>query len=543
MIQLRPYQQAAIDQTYAYWSEGRGNNPIIIAPTAAGKSLILAQMIKDMCAHQGTRIYVLSHLKELLTQDAEELQKLYPAADIGFFSAGLNQKDLTHQVTFAGIQSVHGQAQSAPPPDVVFVDECHLIPKKSTTRYGGFLKEIKALNPKVKVIGLSATPYRLDSGMLTEGRDAIFDGISYDIPVLDLIKQGFLSPVISKGGIQKIDLTNVHKRGGEYIDSELAAAACDPDLVKAACAEIVDLGETRKSWIVFASGVNHANMIKHEMDMHEIGSEVITGTTDKTTRAKLLADHKAGRLKCLIGIGVLTTGFNSPATDLVALMRATMSTSLFVQMVGRGMRIAPDKKDCLLLDFGNNVIEHGPIDQINPQRGGQSEGGEAPAKECPSCQAIVFAGCRECPMCGHAFPAPELNHSSSAYGGAVMSDQLEPKWLNVSDVWYSRHQKKDKPDSVKVAYSCGLTTINEWLCPSHSGYALQKYTERKHKLGALATSTDEALDECEGWNRPSRILVKPNGKYFDIVQFDYTVTIKEPTYAQSDEEILASIPF
>ncbi len=544
MIQLRPYQREAIDKTYNYWGNGR-SHPIIIAPTAAGKSLILGQMIKEACAYPGTRIYVLSHLKELLEQDAEELLKLDPHADFGFYSAGIGQKNLRRQVTFAGIQSVYQQANNAPPPDIIFVDECHLIPKKATTRYGAFLKDIKKLNPKVKIVGLSATPYRLDSGMLTEGKDAIFDGISYDIPVLDLIEQGYLSPIISKGGIQKIDLSNVHKRGGEYIESELATAASDPDLVKAACAEIVDLGENRKSWIIFASGVDHANMIKHEMDMHEVESEVITGTTSKVDRARLLKDHKSGKLKCLIGIGVLTTGFNSPATDLVALLRATMSTALYVQMVGRGMRIAQGKTDCLLLDYGNNVIEHGPIDKVNPTKGGGGDGdGEAPAKECPDCQAIVFAGCQQCPMCGHAFPPPELNHNSRAFGGAVMSDQVEPEWLDVTDVWYSRHQKKDKPDSVKVAYSCGLTTINEWLCPEHGGYAQQRYVSRRMWLGATADTTNEALDEAEGWNRPSRILVKPKGKYFDIVQFDYTVQIKkEVEHAQTTQEILDEIPF
>jgi DNA repair protein RadD len=139
-LTLRPYQQAAIDALYDYWASGRGNDPIIVAPTGAGKSLILAKLIEDALSYPGTRILMLTHVRELIEQNAKELVGILPDVDLGFYSASLNQKRLDRQVTFAGIQSIWQRAPDiVPPPDLVLIDEAHLVPKKTSTRYGSFL--------------------------------------------------------------------------------------------------------------------------------------------------------------------------------------------------------------------------------------------------------------------------------------------------------------------------------------------------------------------------------------------------------------------
>jgi len=195
-LELRDYQQAAIDGLYDYWAAKRGDNPIIVAPTGAGKSLIIAKLIEDALAYPGTRILMLTHVAELLMQNAEELVGMLPGVDLGFYSASIGQKRLDRQVTFAGIQSIWQQAENMiPPPDLVLIDEAHLVPKNTTTRYGKFLDDLKQCNPAVKVVGLTATPYRLDSGYLHKGKGALFDGIAYDIPVGMLMDQGYLAPV------------------------------------------------------------------------------------------------------------------------------------------------------------------------------------------------------------------------------------------------------------------------------------------------------------------------------------------------------------
>ena len=526
MFDLRPYQRAAIDGLYNYWAAKKGDNPLIVAPTGSGKSLIIAHLVKDAMSFPGTRVLVLTHVKELLEQGAAELLTLYPEADIGFYSASLKKKTLRHAITFAGIQSIHKKAfQMMPPPDLVIVDECHLIPRSDNTRYNKFLSDLKLANPGVKIVGLTATPYRLDSGWLHKGEGAIFDGIAYDIPIADLMEQGFLAPVVSKAGARKIDLTNVGHRGGEFIESELAKAASDPELVRETVAEIVEYGAERKAWLIFACGVIHANMLRDEFEALGVEAHVVTGGDGMTERTEKIERFRRGDYRCLINVNVLTTGFNVPHVDLVALVRATESAGLYVQIVGRGTRIAPGKTDCLVLDYGENVIRHGFIDKVRPKIKGKTEDGTAPCKECPDCKTIQHAAMRNCIECGYAFPPPVLNHGNRAYSGAMISTQVQAEWVAVDDVGYSKWRKEGKPDSIRVTYYCGLIKISEWICPDHGGYAAERYIKRKAALGAQANTTEEAMSECDTWTKPSRIKVKPNDKndkFYDIVQLDYT---------------------
>ncbi len=523
MLDLRPYQRAAIDGLYNYWSDKKGDNPIIVAPTGSGKSLIIAHLIKDAMSYPGTRVLILTHVKELLEQNASELVALYPEADVGFYSASLKKKVLRKPITFAGIQSIHKRAYDmVPAPDLVIVDEAHLIPKTDGTRYNKFLSDLRICNRGVKVVGLTATPYRLDSGWLHEGDNAIFDGIAYDIPVADLMEQGFLAPVISKSGVKTIDLSNVGKRGGEYIESELAKAASDPELVTETVAEIVRYGAERKAWLVFACGVNHAELLRAEFETHGIAADVVTGADGMSSRADKIERFRRGESKCLINVNVLTTGFNVPHVDLVAMVRATESTGLYIQIVGRGTRTAPGKENCLVLDYGDNVMRHGFIDKIKPKIKGRTEDGEAPVKKCPSCLTVNHAAVRVCVECGHEFPPPQFNHGTKAYSGAMISTQVQAEWVDVDDVGYSRWRKEGKPDSIRVTYYCGLIKVSEWLCPDHGGYAAERYQKRMPSLGASAMTTEDAIQECDQWIRPSRIKVKPNDKFHDIVQLDYS---------------------
>ncbi len=523
MLELRPYQRAAIDGLYNYWSDKKGDNPIIVAPTGSGKSLIIAHLIKDAMSYPGTRVLILTHIKELLEQNASELIALYPEADVGFYSASLKKKVLRKPITFAGIQSIHKKAYDmVPAPDLVIVDEAHLIPKNYGTRYNKFLSDLRICNRGVKVVGLTATNYRLDSGYLHEGDNAIFDGIAYDIPVADLMEQGFLAPVISKSGVKTIDLSNVGKRGGEYIESELAKAASDPELVTETVAEIVRYGAERKAWLVFACGVNHAELLRAEFETHGIEADVVTGADGMSARAEKIERFRRGGSKCLINVNVLTTGFNVPHVDLVAIVRATESTGLYIQIVGRGTRIAPGKENCLVLDYGDNVMRHGFIDKIKPKIKGRTEDGQAPVKKCPECLTVNHAAVRVCIECGHEFPPPQFNHGTKAYSGAMISTQVQAEWVDVDDVGYSRWRKEGKPDSIRVTYYCGLIKVSEWLCPDHGGYASERYQKRMPSLGASAMTTEDAMQECDHWIKPRRIKVKPNDKFHDIVQLDYS---------------------
>jgi len=522
-MKLRPYQDDAINALYNYWIEGKGKNPIVSACVGAGKSLLIAKIVQDATEnYEGTRILMLTHLAELIEQNAVELKKVYPKADIGIYSAGLNKKDKKHNILYAGIQSIAAKIHTFDPFDLVLIDECHLVPKNTSTRYGKTLETLRLMNPKVKVIGFSGTPYRLDGGYLHEGKNALFDGVAYDIGIKDLVEQGFLVKPIGKGAVNKIDLSNIHLKNGDFDESELSVAVSSDDVIESSVNEIVKIGENRKAWMVFCVSIKHAEKVKDALISRGITTDLITGSIDQQQRNNITSAFKNGELRCLISIATLTAGFNAPITDMVVILRATMSTSLFVQMCGRGLRLSPNKNDCIILDFGGNVERHGTLDNIIvPKKKGGSGDGKAPAKECPSCHSMLHAASSFCPDCGHEFPPPEINHRDRAYNGEILSQTIEPLIVPVDNVRYSRHTKAGSPDSVKITYQCGFSLFHEWVCLEHEGYAKQKADSFIASLGGHSTNVNEALFECDGWDTPKTLTIMKDGKYTKILKKDY----------------------
>jgi DNA repair protein RadD len=523
MIHLRPYQRSALDATYDFWRRG-GGNPLIVAPCGAGKSVIIAALCQEaLSSWPGTRILMLTHRKELLEQDGAELAALWPEAPLGYYSAGLRRRDTIAPILFAGIQTFHRVAGDFDAWDLVIVDEAHLIPKSAETMYGSTLRYLGLANPDVRVVGLTATPYRLDSGPLSGG--GLFDAVAYEIEVQTLVDAGHLVPVVARGGHARADLRGVHRRGGEFVPAEAEAAFRAAGLVRRAVDEVVAAGADRRAWLLYCSGVAHATDVLEELRGRGVDAEIVTGGTPRREREEIVERFRAGGLKALVNVDVLTTGANFPQCDLLALLRATESAALYVQIVGRGMRVAEGKKDCLLLDFGGNVLRHGPIDAVRPKAKG--EGGTAPAKECPQCQALVAIGVLICPDCGWEWPALEdrgPSHTAKAYTGAVLKSQEVPDWRPVAEVSYSRHQKAGRPDSVRVRYQVGLVAADEWWCPEHGGYAAEKTWLRLRKAGWMGRRPDTVTDLLAGVDelrRPVEILIEKDGKYLRIAKFRY----------------------
>ena len=234
MLTLRPYQQAAITAIYDYFGRKSGH-PLIVIPTAGGKALVLSAFIKEVLENwPDQRILVVTHVRELIAQNYAELIGLWPDAPAGIYSAGLGKRDLGARILFAGIQSIHKRAYDIQQCDLVLIDEAHLIPCASDTMYRRFLDTLARINPHLKVIGFTATPYRLDSGMLHEGGGALFTDIAYEVSVRDLIDAGFLCPLVSKSAATKLDVTGVGSRGGEFIPSQLQAAVDKDSITRAA---------------------------------------------------------------------------------------------------------------------------------------------------------------------------------------------------------------------------------------------------------------------------------------------------------------------
>jgi superfamily II DNA or RNA helicase len=326
---LRPYQRDAVNALFDYFAEHDGN-AILSLPTAAGKSIIQAAFIqKTLAMWPSERFLLVSHVKEILTQDADKIQALMPDVTVGIYSAGLGKKETGYQVTIAGIQSVYKRAHEMGNISIVIVDECHLVGKTGDTMYQKFLSALQQFCPQVKIIGLSATPYRLDSGPLIKGDNRIFTDIAYSITIKELINLGFLSPLVTAPTRSRANVSDVKKRGGEYITGDLEKVMNQTNIIEAALNEVDTLCVGRKSWLVFCVGVDHARDVAQAIRMHGHSAEVVVGDTPKVARADRLKRFKAGEIKALVSVGVLSTGFDAPCADALICLRPTLSPGLW----------------------------------------------------------------------------------------------------------------------------------------------------------------------------------------------------------------------
>ena len=521
MLTMRTYQREAIDALYRYFEHHTGH-PLVVLPTASGKSFVMAYFIQEAIQfYPDTRILVVTHVRELISQNFAELINLWPEAPAGIYSAGMNRRDTESQVLFCGIQSVHKRAYDIQRADLVLVDESHLIPRKSDTMYQRFLEDLKRINPYMKIIGLTATPYRLDSGLLHEGKDALFDDIAFEMPVRDLVEQGYLCPLISKLTDTQLDVTEVGSRGGEFIPGQLEAAVDLDPVTHAAVNEIISFGQDRRSWLLFCSGVSHASHVRDAVQGRGISCACIFGDTPKEERDQIIADFKRGEIRALSAMNVLTTGFNAPRVDLIAMLRPTKSTGLYVQIAGRGMRLAPGKSDCLVLDFAGNVARHGPIDMVRPKKEENGEG-EAPSKTCSYCGCVNHAAAKFCTSCGAQFPPPEaeVKLDATATTQEILSTG-KPEWVPVDDISYHFHEKPGKPLSMRVEYQSGLLQYREWVCFEHDGFARKKaerWWARRASLGMPVPDTvEQAMDQTHALKVPSSIAVRNAGQWLEVV--------------------------
>ena len=509
-MKLRSYQQAAVDAVYDHL-RNRDDNPVAVLPTGAGKSLVLAKIASDAVGQWNGRVLILAHVKELLEQNADKVRRLCPDIKVDLYSAGLKKRDTNTPVLVAGIQSIYKRACDLDPFDLIVVDEAHLISKKGDGMYRQFLADCKVINPHVRVIGLTATPFRLDSGMICSA-DHFLNQVCYEIGIKKLIRDGYLSPLISKAGVNRADFGGLHLRAGEFVSEEVESLVNDDALVSAACGEIVELTVDRRAVLIFASSVAHGRRVVEVLrENHGIECGFVTGETPAGERDELLTRFRGDAptslietepLRFLCNVNVLTTGFDAPRVDCVVMLRPTMSPGLLYQCVGRGFRLHPDKQDCLVLDFGGNIERHGPIDQIKPKDKAKRPDQGPPAKECEKCHALVACGYANCPECGHPFPPPEREaHDAQASEAGVLSGEVTDTEYDVQDIIYRVHRKRDAgedaPRCLRVDYMIGLERWqSEFICIEHSGYARRKaeawWSERC--LDPCPSNAEEAVD-------------------------------------------------
>ncbi len=532
MIKLRSYQLQALRDTVAYIKKQKGN-PVIAMPTGTGKSLLIAALIRYYHAEYGKRILVLTHVKELIEQNYKATAAFCPPpVDMGIYSAGLKRREADNAVTFAGIASVHNKIDLLGHRDFVIIDECHLVPATKNTMYRKLLDK---LNPG-RVIGLSATPYRLDNGPLTKG--GVFDAICHDSTKLEdfskYIDDGYLSPLIACETDEQLSLEGVHRVGSDYVKSELQAAVDKEEITHRAVAELVERGKDRKHWLIFSTGIKHNHNIVAELHNHGIEATSIDSKCSNNERDERIAGFKAGEYRAIVNANILTTGFDFPAIDLIGMLRPMCSPGLWVQSLGRGTRPDASKDNCLVLDYAGNTRRLGPInDPVIPYRTADNKVVKKPAlKKCAKCSALVPPATKLC-ACGYVFPAltkapDKLKERASTEALIVTKKSVKVLNLNVDRINFIKHKKEGGLDSLKVVYYCAGKVIREWLCFDHYEKSFP-YKKAKWFWWASAKtkppcSVDEALERKDECRKPREIVVDITGKYPNVLERKYDGT-------------------
>lgn len=525
MIIPRWYQEEAINSIYHYFMNGGKGNPIIALPTASGKSIIPAVFIERVLHRwPNQRFLLITHIKELIKQNAKKMLAVWENAPLGIHSAGLKKRDTISPIIFGGIQSMIKMAEAFGHRDLIFIDECHLVSQDESSYYLRFIAILKNINPNLKVIGLTATKYRMGQGMLTD--NGLFTDIIYDMTSLEsfnrLLAEGYLCPLVPKRTNIQLDTSNVEMQKGEFIQSQLQHEVDKAEITWKALQETVYYGQNRKSWLIFASGIEHSNHIA-EM-LNRLGVECVSVHSKQKPEYNdaALDAHKNLELKAIVSYSKLTTGLDHEAVDLIDDLRPTMSVVLHIQKYGRGMRPYHTKTNCLVLDHAGNIPRLGCVnDPMVPHKKGDKEG-TVPIKLCENCGVYHHIKAVKCDNCGHPFQF-EVKIKSKADTRELIAEYNqaipEIETFNVSKVIYGRKQKEGKSPYIVATYFCGMEVFKEFVFPENHRYPKDYYDwwRMRHRAEPPKT-TAECMTLVSELRAPRKIRVhlnrKLNGKVF-----------------------------
>lgn len=563
-IKLRPYQEDANREVINYW-EGGGANPLVDMATGLGKSMAIAKLASDLCTYApDMRLLMTVHVQELVAQNFEALLKVWPSAPVGIYSAGLQKRQLGRKVTYGSIQSIYNKADALGEVHAILIDEAHLVPHGDMGMYHQLIGGLRETYPDLRVVGYTATPYRTGAGRLDQGKDRLFDQIVYSYGIGDGVRDGWLAPLSGYPGRVEFSVEGIKRAGGEFVQSSLNDAfTAQEQVLNQALDEVVEAGHDRRSWLMFGAGVDHAYKIADGLRDRGIRTETVTGKTPKDEREKLLQAFKRGDIQALTNANVLTTGFDASRIDLIAMMRSTLSTNLYVQIMGRGTRVdgvdlnvlptaelrkqfiaASPKPDCRILDYGGNIRRHGPVDDIwikpklekdEVDSVGKVSISTVRARVCPSCAQYISAIAIVCPLCGYEDPAMmKAKHDATAEKDiSPLSGGKKPaEPVDVMSWSFRKHQKygtdpKEKPPTFRVDFLAGLEQVSEYLGFENEGFgrdrAVKWWKDHKGELPAPKT-VDEAIERRKELRKPSTITVeRDNGGYLRVVDRGFDI--------------------
>ena len=547
----RSYQSRIHNETLAWFVENQTGNCIIVEPCGAGKSLQIAMLCREAMQYENQKIIICSHVQELIEQDAQKFHVIAPDLDFGVYCAGLGKKQVGKPVIFASVQSAYKKALAFGFVNLFIIDEVHMLSDDEDSQYRMLISALLEINPKMRIVGYSATPWRTRTGLIYEGKGALFNGIASEVTMQELVNEGYLCRLIGKHGKTQGDRDSISIQRGEFVIKESESIMDDDILVRAAVDEMLVYGADRKTWLVFAVSIKHAEHIAAVLNENGIASKVVSSKTPKSERAQIIKDMKEYRLRCAVNVRTLTTGTDIPNIDFIGDLAPTESPGLVLQKYGRGSRPvyadgydlsdmqgrldaidAGTKPNCMVCDFAGNILVHGPVTHISSPSASEERGKEKENKGkcCPQCESVVAYHIMECLDCGYLFPPNprKVKHSERAHDRDVMSDEPilsedSANWYTVKEIEYAKHFKStmDAPPSLCVSYTTGVYVIKEWL-PVENLKARKHFIHwwMQHSDIDPPLTVDDALDKCRnGWldKVAAKILVKKEGKYPRIV--------------------------
>lgn len=542
-MKLREYQSRAVTELFDWWTKHQdaADIPLLVLPTAAGKSVICAEIVRqmwDQWPEYHPRTVVLVPSKELAEQNAAKLRALLPhTISVGFVSASLGTKKYNADVIVATIGSIHKAAHLLGNIKAVVIDEAHLVSQKAgdAGMYRTFLSKLGELC-EFRTVGMTATPFRGNQVWLTDGEDPLFTGIASRVSMRELLDQKFIAPLVppTERIETRIDASHVGISNGDYKVGELSREV-EKYLTKVAI-EATRIASERKKWIAFTPSVENAESLSDKLNALGIVSAVVCGETPKQEREDLIRQFKNHQIHCLVTVLALSVGFDVPDVDCIVWCRPTKSPVLYVQGMGRGTRIADGKDDCLVLDFTDTVERLGPVDTIQGRAKKKSGTQEAPYSICPDCGERNAPAALVCVHCGGTIREEESKPMDAKVSyAALLSSQTavaELVWHDISRVDYKLHRKEGKPDSMRVDYYGGILRVaSEWVCFNHVGYARQKaenWWMRREKK-SMPSGTQEALDWVTFYDieEPVRIATRKNGKYTEVKDYEFNRTKRD----------------
>lgn len=556
IYQPRPYQLEAEQAVFDYFAKGNVGNPVIAMPGGTGKSLVIAMIIKRiMQTCPNWRGMMLTHVEKLIVQNAEKLQGIWSTAPLGIYSAGLKSRDMILPIVFGGIQSVAKAIKktiedntSLTPlhlqhfgwRDFILVDECHLISPRETAEYQYAIMMLKRINPALVVIGLTATPYRLRQGMITDpyltfnddgttNDHRIFTDICYDITGIEafnrMVADGYLAPLVAKRTDTHYDISQVRiGADGDYSQKGLAEATSDEKITREAVREMVAMADGRECSLVFTSSVENSEKVCAMLQNCGLNAGVMHSKRDAKQNAETWKAFERGQLQWLVNKDMLTTGIDHPPIDFIGMLRHTMSPGLWVQMLCRGTRPYEGKRNCLVADFAKNCERLGPInDPVKPRPKGQKTG-DAPIKICDSCGAYNHASARSCIECGESFSFETKIFKAASVAEPMRIDAPVVETFTVKKVIYAVHEKIGSAPMIKVSYFVdGFKMFNEYIGLEHPGLfgkRARDWWRQRHAIEPPVT-VFEAMKYTNELRAPSEIRVHTNLKYPDILQYNF----------------------